>query len=199
MAREHYVVQMDCDTLALGELPEVHEAIRANRAFTLSESLPLQTMAEAAAWVQQSIRPQTHIIDVAQAAFDRYPGADRLLYIRGSSSFTGFARGGFNRGEIETFHQRMEELVGPKRWREWGTEQVASNFAVANSPNPILLPFPDYANVTPAIDLARVRFGHFFGTYRFRKPAARPRLAAADRGAEAGRCHAASRMRPRWR
>lgn len=167
LSREHYVVQMDCDTLALGDIPEVREAIRANRAFTLAEPLPLQTLAEAAAWVERHIRPPTHIIDVAQAAFARYPEAERLHYIRGSSGFTGFARGGFDRSEIETFHERMEELVGPKRWREWGTEQVASNFAVANSPSPLLLPNPDYCNVTPSVDLARVRFGHFIGSFRF--------------------------------
>lgn len=167
LSREHYVLQMDCDTLALGDILEVREAIRANRAFTLAEPLPLQTLAEAAEWVERHIRPQTHIIDVAQAAFARYPGAECLRYIRGSSGFTGFARGGFARSEIESFHARMEDLVGPARWREWGTEQVASNFAIANSPSPLPLPNPAYCNITPAVDLARVRFGHFIGSYRF--------------------------------
>lgn len=187
LSAEHYVIQMDCDTLALGDVPEVREAVRANRAFTLCEGVPLQTMAEAAAWVRAHVPEPRHIIDVAQAAFSRYPGADRLLYLRASSGFTGFARGGFRRAEIETFHATMEELVGHDKWREWGTEQVASNFAVANSPDPVALPHPDYANVTASTNLGDLRFGHFIGSYRFHKQilarASRPLIEALRTGA----------------
>ncbi|WP_114373965.1 hypothetical protein [Elioraea thermophila] len=169
LSAEHYVIQMDSDTLALGDIPEVREAVRANRAFTLCEGIPLQTMAEAAAWVRAHVREPRHIVDVAQAAFSRFPGADRLFYLRASAGFTGFARGGFRRADIETFHATMEDLVGHDKWREWGTEQVASNFAVANSPDPVALPHPDYANVTASTNLADLRFGHFIGSYRFHK------------------------------
>lgn len=187
LSAEHYVIQMDCDTLALRDVPEVREAVRANRAFTLCEGIPLQTMAEAAAWVRAHVREPRHIIDVAQAAFSRYPGADRLLYLRASSGFTGFARGGFRRAEIETFHATMEDLVGHEKWREWGSEQVASNFAVANSPDPVALPHPDYANVTASTNLGDLRFGHFIGSYRFHKQTlacvSRPLIEALRTGA----------------
>lgn len=187
LSAEHYVIQMDCDTLALGDIPEVREAVRANRAFTLCEGIPLQTMAEAAAWVRAHVPAPRHVIDVAQAAFSRYPGADRLFYLRASSGFTGFARGGFRRADIEIFHATMEDLVGRDKWREWGTEQVASNFAVANSPDPMALPHPDYANVTASTNLADLRFGHFIGSYRFHKQilarASVPLIAALQSGA----------------
>lgn len=166
LSERHYVVQMDADTLALGDIPEVRAAIAANRAFTLAEGIPIQTLGEAAAWMANVPSPR-HVIDIAQLGFARHPDRERLRYIRGSSGFTGFAQGAITRSLVEEFHVVMEELVGVKRWREWGTEQVASNFAVANSPDPLLLPYPDYCTVTAATDLSRVRFGHFIGSYRF--------------------------------
>jgi hypothetical protein len=167
LSREHYVVQMDADTLAIGDIPEVRQAIADNRAFTLAEGIPLQSFDEAAAWLKSHVPFPTHIVDVAQSAFARHPQRARLKYIRASASFTGFAKGAVGRSMVEDFHLQMEALVGPARWREWGAEQVASNFVVANAPDPVVLPHPDYATIGPKADLSRVRFGHFFGSHRF--------------------------------
>lgn len=62
----------------------------------------------------------------------------------------------------------MLALLG-ERWYEWGTEQCASNFAVANSPDAVVLPFPAYASFGPeAIARAgQTKFFHFIGTFRF--------------------------------
>ena len=53
------------------------------------------------------------------------------------------------------------------RWDEWGTEQVASNFAIANTPGAVVLPWPEHACHDPAIDAGRAEFLHFVGTHRF--------------------------------
>ena len=45
----------------------------------------------------------------------------------------------------QVFHQVMEGWSA-KRWREWGSEQCGSNFAIANSPDPVVLPYPEYAS-----------------------------------------------------
>jgi hypothetical protein len=166
-SERYYVVQMDADTLAMGEIPEVHDAIAANRAFTLAEGIPLQSFDEAVAWVKAYVPSPTHIIDASQLAFAQHPERARLKYIRGSAGFAGFARGAVTRALAEEFHVQMEALLGRTRWREWGSEQVASNFVVANSPNPVVLPHPAYATVGPWTDLAQVRFGHFIGSHRF--------------------------------
>jgi hypothetical protein len=173
-SERYYVVQMDADTLAMEDIPEVHDAIAANRAFTIGEGTPLQSFDEAAAWMRNVTNP-SHIIDAAQLAFAQHPDRARLNYIRGSSGFAGFGKGAVTRALAEDFHVRMEEILGRERWREWGTEQVASNFVVANSPEPLVLPYPDYASIGPGVDITRVRFGHFIGTYRFE----RQRLARA--------------------
>ena len=58
----------------------------------------------------------------------------------------------------------MRRLTGT-RWDEWGTEQVASNYLVANLPGTLVLPFPDYG--TPDRIASRPRFLHFIGSQRF--------------------------------
>jgi hypothetical protein len=163
---EHYVIQMDADTLTLGELPEVREAVAANRPFTLAEGTPFVGFEEAAAMTRRHDGP-LHVQDEAQLAFARHPRRAMLRYIRGSAGFAGFARGAASRGEAELFHQEMEALLGPARWRAWGTEQVTSNVMIASSPEPVALPYPAYATVSPGTDLSQLRFGHFYGSHRF--------------------------------
>ena len=90
-------------------------------------------------------------------------------YVQGSSGFAGFAKGGFTRERIEELDFIMRRQLG-NRWLEWGTEQSASNFAIANSPGAIVLPWPKYANfgsVWKKIGLNNYAFLHFVGTYRF--------------------------------
>jgi hypothetical protein len=61
----------------------------------------------------------------------------------------------------------MEMLVGPEPWRKWGTEQCASNFAIANSPDAVVLPYPEYAAFDRRLPPSGVKFYHFFGTVRY--------------------------------
>jgi hypothetical protein len=166
LAANHYVVQMDADTLAIGDIPEVHQAIAGNRAFTLVEGAAFKTMDEAGADAERQ-HTDNHIVNVTERAFRKHPERHSLRYVRGSSGFAGFAQGGVSRSLVEDFHAAMEAIVGPARWREWGTEQVASNFTVANSPDPLALPWPDYCTVVASTDLKSVRFGHFIGSDRF--------------------------------
>jgi hypothetical protein len=107
----------------------------------MADGAAIQLMTEAAANAQAT--ENDHIVIATERAFDRHPGRERLKYVRGSSGFAGFAKGGFSRARIEEFHANMTELMG-ERWREWGSEQCGSNFAVANSPGAVMLPYPQY-------------------------------------------------------
>ncbi len=166
-AANEYVMQLDCDTLTLG--PDIHEVVDCvenNVAFTLSGMG--RQIAPMANWVEPARANDSNYIGIeAERLFDRYPNSQNLRYVRASSGFAGFAKGGFPRQRIEEFHTKMEELLGA-RWKEWGTEQCASNFAVANSEGAVVLPFPKYANFTPGIRPGESSFLHFFGTFRFR-------------------------------
>jgi hypothetical protein len=163
---EHeYTIQLDADTLTVGEIDEVIRCAETNTPFTMSdgfELLPLPEVAEEA-----EATPSNYIGIVTERLFACYPDAG-LHYVRGSSGLAGFSRGGFTRAAITRFHEEMEKLVGASRWREWGTEQCGSNFAISNSPGAVVLPYPDYASFLPDAPREAVRFFHFIGTYRFR-------------------------------
>lgn len=165
-SRDQYVIQMDSDTLAFGQgLQEVADCIASNRAFTLSGGeREIVSMAEAARRAAKIQHPYVGI--AAEQLFDRFPGHEQLRYVRGSSGFAGFAKGGFTRPQLDNFHVQMERLL-PARWKEWGTEQCASNFSVANSPDAVILPFPKYANFDGHHDPRTSEFLHFIGSNRF--------------------------------
>ena len=55
-----------------------------------------------------------------------------------------------------------------QRWEEWGTEQIASNYVVANSSDATVLPSPKYTFHAPNRDLSQSTFVHFVGEWRFR-------------------------------
>lgn len=61
----------------------------------------------------------------------------------------------------------MQQQVGKQKWHEWGSEQVASNFMVANTDNAIVLPVDRYPFWQPCLDINRAVLIHFFGTFRF--------------------------------
>jgi hypothetical protein len=163
---ERYLIQMDSDTLSLGRLTAVLDNIHQNRAFTLgtAESRRITTLAEAAERAEGFSGSQINV--AAEQAFRDLPDAATQRYIRGSSGFAGFARGGFTRRAVEGFSQAMAGLVGA-RWTEWGTEQVTSNYVVANSPDARILPYPAYACRWPDLAAERCEFIHFVGTHRF--------------------------------
>ena len=164
-SEREYTIQLDSDTLTVGDLDEVKACIEDNRAFTMSDGFARMTLTEAANMGEAT--PSNYIGIATEKAFAGYEGAEGLYYIRGSSGFAGFAKGGFTRAAITTFHQKMEKLVGESRWREWGTEQSGSNFAIANSPYPVVLPYPEYASFDHHVPRPKVKLFHFIGAFRF--------------------------------
>jgi hypothetical protein len=167
LSREEYVIQLDSDTVTKGPVAEVAKCVRENRAFTLGtfNGRTVVPLTEASAFAATT-PSQDHIQIIAENALVRLAEAGGLKYVRGSAGLVGLARNGFGRAPAEDFCAQMTELVG-KRFAEWGTDQVAINFVVANSPDPLILPYPDYAVVGPELDTAQARFLHFIGTYRF--------------------------------
>jgi hypothetical protein len=166
-AEQQYVVQMDADILAVGpDLDEVKDCIARNVAFTMADGEPFRTLRDAARVAQQDTRGTTFIGIAAEQCFDQYPDCDDWHYIRGSSGLAGFTRGGFGRADLERFHQIMQGIF-PTRWREWGTEQVGSNFVVANSVGAVALPYPAYGSFSPEMRSDDCKCYHFIGTYRF--------------------------------
>lgn len=165
-SEKEFTIQMDSDTLTIGDnLDEVVRCVESNTPFTISDGFELMSLADVADEAEAT--PSDYIGIVTERMFRRYAGGERLRYVRGSSGFAGFSRGGFSRAAITEFHGKMEQLVGAKRWREWGTEQCGSNFAIANSPGAVVLPYPEYASFTPWAPRGQAKFFHFIGARRF--------------------------------
>ena len=164
--RGEYVVQIDADVMTVTpEIEEVTSCIRSGTAFTMADDAAIVSMNAAAVHARSA--SGNYIGEVSERLFDSYPGHETLRYIRGSSGLAGFAPHGFSRARMEEFHGEMEKLVGHDRWREWGTEQCASNFAVANTDGAINLPYPAYTSFHPGCAREGVKMYHFIGTFRF--------------------------------
>ena len=65
------------------------------------------------------------------------------------------------------FSQAASAILGAERWREWGTEQITSNFVIANDENAMVLPPALYENYWGVPSVGDVRFLHFIGTHRW--------------------------------
>lgn len=172
LRRSDYVIQIDSDTLAQGPVPEVVAAIDHGRSFTLrgaaeSEILPLPQVSTAARAVAGPGR--VHVQSAIEQVMEqiRVPARGDLRYARGCSGFAGFAPSTEGRALAEAFSLESERLLGRARWEEWGTEQVTSNFVVANEPDAFLLPYDRYINYWAEPDVSGAAFVHFLGTCRY--------------------------------
>jgi hypothetical protein len=166
LARQDYVIQLDADTLTLGEMDDVRACVAANRSFTLGTNTGRDFVsAWDAAKLAQS-KPGDHLQDVAERAMDRLRDAKSRRYVRGCSGFAGFARESGGLDLVCDFSSQMASML-KERWTEWGSEQVASNFAVANAPDAMVLPYPAYGSFERSGDPGRFEFLHFIGSNRY--------------------------------
>lgn len=165
-AQDHYVVQLDADTVALRDLPMVRRAIKQGFSFTLSteDVQPILSCVEAAEWAKPRLDGQDHTQLTAEANLDRFDPEGKFRYARGCAGFAGFAKGHINPELVRHISVRMSELVG-SQWSAWGTEQFASNLIVCSSPAAQLLPHPEYCH--PGRKTDATSFLHFIGYVRF--------------------------------
>lgn len=161
----NYVIQLDADTLTLREPTEVLESLASNRSFTLGTGFEIVSFIEASNFAHKNT--SNHVQAHAERALSNYPGQQKLKYVRGCAGFTGFAKGKLPRVQIEDFSSQMSKLIGTDRWKEWGSEQVTSNYMVANASGSVVLPVERYPFWEPGVQIDKAVFVHFFGTYRF--------------------------------
>lgn len=164
-AASGYVIQLDADTVTLKPITEVHDAVIAGHGFVLGErpQQKITTIDEAKIFATPWQQPGLQIQGVAEYVMpDAQVAGSR--YVRGCAGFTGFHRTSGLMVPLIEFSNEMRRLTGP-RWTEWGTEQVASNYLVANLAGTTVLPYPDYA--TPDQLPLKPRFLHFIGSMRF--------------------------------
>jgi hypothetical protein len=167
LSSERYVVQVDADLLATGPLEDVVDAVAHNRAFTLCGGHGDDVVLSAATMADKARAGDAdHIQDHAERLLDQCPELASSSYIRGCSGFAGFPRTSEGRRRAILLSTEMERRLGG-RWRAWGSEQVCSNFVIANYPDPLPLPWPKYMSFYPGNDPSRADLLHFYGTHRF--------------------------------
>lgn len=163
-----YVIQLDADTLALDDLPEVARCVSENRSFAIGtwDNQEVETMRERREVALKHLQgPRPHIQLLAESRLDALDNFDAMQYIRGCSGFSGFARASFDTEKLCALSRQMQAATG-ERWSEWGTEQFMSNVLVANSQSPVVLPHPKYCDCTRYVE-GQAAFVHFIGTCRF--------------------------------
>ena len=165
-SEQSYVIQLDADTVTTQPIPEVQAAMQANTAFTLVERaetriMPLQEVRDI---TLPKTRPDSHIQRKSEAVMATVGLPAGAGYIRGCAGFTGFPKSSSMRADALDFSKRMFDALGDE-WKRWGTEQVASNYLIANCPGAVALPFPKFG--TPNLATAETAFFHFIGSMRF--------------------------------
>lgn len=163
---EGYVVQLDSDTVTIKPIPEVVESAIAGTAFVLGgepheKLLTLTQTHELASANKPSWGKIQELAELKMIELDRPPDEK---YVRGCSGFTGFPRSTAMLEKLFAYSVEMRTLVGD-RWAEWGTEQVTSNYLVANAQGVSILPFQKYG--TPNYATAEMAFFHFIGYTRY--------------------------------
>lgn len=187
LRREAYVIQLDSDTVTLGPVDEILQAIEQGRDFTLrgdKDALwrPAEHFAADPVAIPASAHVQTRTEAVMAELCSVLP--EPRHYVRGCAGFAGFAPGGLDRSAAEAFSRKAKEMLGADVWSQWGSEQVMSNVIVANEAEPLLLPYDRYLNFWNEPVGADVAFVHFVGTYRYHggvyARSARQAIAALD-------------------
>lgn len=169
--RGEYWLQLDSDTVTLGPVDEVARAIATNRSFTLlggpdSPVEPLPVGAFASHFHPEGPK-EGHVQTEVESRFGTLPQDRGWRYLRGCAGFAGFAAGGHGRPLAQAFLHGMTDLVGAEKTTVWGTEQVASNFVIANDPMPVTLPYARYLNYWGEPWATDAGFVHFVGTHRY--------------------------------
>jgi hypothetical protein len=172
MAEQDYVIQLDSDTVTVGDVPEVKSAIEQNRCFTLlgeadAEKNGLIRLSSYAKYCDPT-EECDHVQHHAELNLEHHEDAANRFYVRGCSGFTGFSRGcKMTRSDAEAFSRFEESRIGRSKWEGWGSEQVTSNFLIANSGDPVLLPYARYRNYWGDKVPDGTSFLHFVGTHRY--------------------------------
>ncbi|AKH42658.1 hypothetical protein FHS61_000428 [Altererythrobacter atlanticus] len=181
-----YWLQLDSDTVTLGPVPEVERAIATNRSFTLLGDAQAEAGPLPLYQFVQNFYPdgpeEGHVQTVVESRLGRIPPERGWRYLRGCAGFAGFAAGGPGRELARAFLMQITDMAGEEGAATWGTEQVASNFHIANEPSPVLLPYSRYLNYWGEDWAEDAAFIHFVGTHRYSNGAyARASQDAIDR------------------
>ena len=167
LCADHYVIQLDSDTVTLADPVEVRDCVSRNASFTLPTMLGRAFISASHAANDMAGNESRHIQVLSERALGRIPELAGSEYIRGCAGFAGFGKGAINREAVERISRLMRRELGDDVWAGWGSEQFASNFLIANTASKSILPFHAYPYWAPSVDVEQARLIHFIGDHRF--------------------------------
>ncbi len=182
-ARDAYVIQLDADTVTLGDIGAVAAHVEEGRPFAIADGpIPgMRSLREIANYQRARTRADAHVQCAVERALDRVGLPPERRYLRGSAAFVGYPRRPDILDLMLEFSDAMASALG-ERWRASGTEQATSNYVVANTGEATMLVPPDYSIHAPDTDIEAAAFIHFLDEHRFAggRYAAAARCAIAD-------------------
>ncbi|MEO1014922.1 MAG: hypothetical protein AAFX08_07000 [Pseudomonadota bacterium] len=163
-----YVIQLDADTVTLGDLSAVESHIDERSPFAIADGpVPgMRSLRELANYQRARTNAKSHVQLAVEHALDRVGLPDGRRYLRGSAAFAGYPKGSDIAQLMREFSDAMGAALGDQ-WSAWGTEQATSNYVVANIGEASALAPPAYANHTPETDIDAASLIHFYGEYRY--------------------------------
>lgn len=174
---DDYVIQLDSDTVTIGPVTELKDAIRSNQSFALGGDVAsAKRGVEAVTHYTNTYladRPlppsgNEHIQLVMERKMIELQSSENLQYIRACSGFAGFSKATGGRTKAQAFVNQYREMIGEQTLEQWGSEQFMSNLLIANEPvEPVVLPADKYVNFWGEPWSAGTSFVHFLGTHRY--------------------------------
>ena len=165
-----YWIQLDSDTVTIGAVPEIADAISRNRSFLFLGGSDAEVGPLPLDKFRQRFYPagpaEGHVQTRIESRLDTIDPGRGWKYARGCSGFAGFAATGSARPLASAFLTEMKRMIGEEDVAIWGTEQVTSNFHLSNEAEPVVLPYARYMNYWNEAWGEDTRFIHFVGTHR---------------------------------
>lgn len=173
LSQRIYAIQMDADVFSRQSLDAVAEAINQNRPFLLGTHFAgtdsgkkVISLSEASDFADGINERHVQIMVEREL---RNLTLSEQKYIRACSGFAGFAKQSVDWQTAHNFSNQMEGLLKSDfcSWSTWGTEQITSNFVLANAPDVLVLTEPEYLNHDGRPLGGDERLLHFLGFARF--------------------------------
>lgn len=174
--KDYYVIILDSDVITQQPVQEVQDCVSHQHNFIMGVR-PNQRIAPMPEVLEQRVvelgkktfEDHCYLQELFDTNLDLIDGFRNFQYVTGISAFTGLAEGIFSKRDVISVCQHMTKIYGG-RWAEWGSEQIAVSFLIANAVHSGVLPFPKYVTYLASsyIDYDQAAMVHFMGTHRFK-------------------------------
>ena len=146
LSEKSYVIQLDSDTVTVGNLVDVDALVQSNNGFAIgskkwSKAVDVRFLNDIVSqWDSKHVQARAekcfHLIDFFK---------DGTKYLRGCAGFAGYPKNFATIEDIRSLSASIESHVGPD-WMNWGSEQTATLCLISKRQDSSILSWPNYQN-----------------------------------------------------